>query len=916
METPGDRASLAISALTGCEYNAFGKPARVYRLQAQPLIDRCRQQPERKVAEHLQQLLIDEGLPTVEVIKYLYDGKHNCVQQDQLFDGKEQTTRFAYDPWDRVHSTTLPDRTVVNRAFAEHSVGQQVTLMEFKPGNTSEPQVAVGRQTFDSLLRLTQVSTGSANNPRVETYHYNGAQMQPSQRITALETFDYEYKPELTRQPLSVKTRSGQPATYSYDARTGGITKASNSQGERTYRYTGTGQLQHESWTDADGTVMETDYASSLLGRLISRHDTGGLETLRTYDECGRSSSVTQGALKSEFEYNRLGQLQRTTSRNQVTGVTLVTDVQYDTQGREVERVLSVSNQPTRTITQTWQGDNHLRQRDHYQGSALQLKEEFVYDARKRLVQHKCTGSRKALPKDTYGNAITQQVFRFDALDNVTQVNTRFDNGRTDVATFFYAEDDTCQLVKITHDYTDGGYRREQSFEYDANGNMLNDEQARRLVYDSQGRLIAVKDPTGQTTLITYRYDGHNHLVGVRQGNESETLRVYQGYNLSHTRKDDSYTQYLFEEDCPLGQQQLDDPDQILLLMTNASPTVIGEVLQSQVNESTYTAYGVRSSEEEIRCLLAFNSEVREELTDWYMLGRGYRAYNPNLMRFHSPDAFSPFGSGGVNPYTYCLGNPITFRDPSGHRATGGTFARPGDPGYKDPIEEPEMGFWDKFLQILIFVVAAIIAIAIAVFTAGTGLVLLATILGAIITVIGAVVGIIGVVTNNRTMVTIGTILTVIGSLLSFGAGFSSRFTGPKPAVSPPPTPRSSFDSVASRNFNESLAAEPGGSTHAINGSAQGSIYTSNTGIENDASGVGIASDSHHSTRRISLTEASGYFDDVAVTDAPTPPSPPPPSSIPLMSRGEILRNFFRPVTPKPPVWIDRIFTTEGGVRK
>lgn len=45
------------------------------------------------------------------------------------------------------------------------------------------------------------------------------------------------------------------------------------------------------------------------------------------------------------------------------------------------------------------------------------------------------------------------------------------------------------------------------------------------------------------------------------------------------------------------------------------------------------------------------------------------RAYNLTLMRFHSPDSFSPFAIGGRNAYLYCHGDPINSTDPSGRFA-------------------------------------------------------------------------------------------------------------------------------------------------------------------------------------------------------------------------------------------------------
>lgn len=48
-----------------------------------------------------------------------------------------------------------------------------------------------------------------------------------------------------------------------------------------------------------------------------------------------------------------------------------------------------------------------------------------------------------------------------------------------------------------------------------------------------------------------------------------------------------------------------------------------------------------------------------------YLLGNGYRLYNPILMRFCSPDSFSPFMI--MNSYAYCEGDPVNSSDPSGH---------------------------------------------------------------------------------------------------------------------------------------------------------------------------------------------------------------------------------------------------------
>jgi RHS repeat-associated protein len=601
---------------------------------------------------------------------YLYDGLGRCTQTS---DPLKYVTHYRYDARSRLISNTLPDEVVVKHTYAAHSVSElPVALSVIGDGK----DITVGEQAFDGLDRLTQMKCGQ----RIERYIYEGGGLQVKEKITpANQIIKYDYNLALTNQPVS-SVAPDENASFVYDNTSARLTRARNEQGTRQYDYDTVNRLIREHWTDQHNNSWETTYSNSMQGRPLKRTDvkqTGGngLDTVYEYDTLGRVKGIVQGQIQVTSEYNNLGQPSKTTTRDLSANTTLVTELKFDDQGREILRTLTQTGQTPRTLEQVWQIDGLLESRHLQQGSTTLLKETFIYDPRGRLTQHQCEGT--TLPRDSEGRAIKKQIFSFDALDNIKLSLTTFADDTSERALFTYGVDDPCQLQSIA--YFPARPSGNPEFTYDANGCQQQDERGQCLIYDSQNRLKEVKSPARQI-VSCYRYDSHDHLVTSQHGTASETLRFYQGEQLSVTVQDGRQTQLLYHFDQPLGQQVASDRSQTLLLQTNANHSVIAESQQNTLRDAVYSAYGERHSISTLLSLRAFNGEVREAF-GWYLLGRGYRAYNPILMRFHSPDSFSPFGSGGVNPYMYCLGNPIALRDPTGHSTVGfsGRLRRPDE---------------------------------------------------------------------------------------------------------------------------------------------------------------------------------------------------------------------------------------------
>ena len=101
----------------------------------------------------------------------------------------------------------------------------------------------------------------------------------------------------------------------------------------------------------------------------------------------------------------------------------------------------------------------------------------------------------------------------------------------------------------------------------------------------------------------------------------------------------------------------------ITILANDVQSSVMVRVERNLQRFRSYTPYGYQCPQPG---RMAFAGQAPEVTAD-YLLGNGYRLYNPVLMRFCAPDSWSPFGEGGLNAYAYCENNPVNRVDPSGH---------------------------------------------------------------------------------------------------------------------------------------------------------------------------------------------------------------------------------------------------------
>ncbi|WP_256578630.1 RHS repeat-associated core domain-containing protein [Pseudomonas sp. B28(2017)] len=174
--------------------------------------------------------------------------------------------------------------------------------------------------------------------------------------------------------------------------------------------------------------------------------------------------------------------------------------------------------------------------------------------------------------------------------------------------------------------------------------------------------------PNRETVLCRYHYDPLDRLVDCSPSAQSSTRRFYLKDRLATEVQGTVQRSIMQHEDQLLAQQQRQSGNvETRLLATDLQRSVLNVLDTTQPHSLSYTPYGHRPAENGLLSLLGFNGERPDPVTGWYFLGNGYRAFNPVLMRFNSPDSWSPFGKGGLNAYAYCVGDPVNRSDPTGH---------------------------------------------------------------------------------------------------------------------------------------------------------------------------------------------------------------------------------------------------------
>ena len=148
-----------------------------------------------------------------------------------------------------------------------------------------------------------------------------------------------------------------------------------------------------------------------------------------------------------------------------------------------------------------------------------------------------------------------------------------------------------------------------------------------------------------KTVLCRYHYDPLDRLVDCVPSAEAGIQRFYCKSRLASEIQGAVQRSVFQRDDHLLAKLRREGVNaNTTLLATDQQRLVLNVLDATGLHPLVYTPYGHHTLANGLVSLLGFNGERPDPVTGHYLLGNGYRAFNPVLMRFNSPDSLSPFG--------------------------------------------------------------------------------------------------------------------------------------------------------------------------------------------------------------------------------------------------------------------------------
>jgi len=580
----------------------------------------------------------------VQATSYKYDALGNLRQVVQ----GSQSRFFLYDSLGRLLRIKEPEQDV-NSSLA---ITDPVTNNgQWTAGFTYDARGSL-LTTTDAKGVVTTVSYDNLN--RVYQRTYSIPQTSDPKRITvATSTVSFKYDGLLSPSP-----NDPNPGVVAFGR--GVITEVSNS-GSMT-QLTSFDAVGHilGSRQITDGQVYPFAYQYNLAGALKSEVYPSGRMVTTGIDDNGDLSSVSSNlpnhpsvTYASDFRYLangtadqfRLGngrwETYQTNARQQITQIALGTSAS-DTSLWKVQYEYGKLNQDG-SVDVSQNDGNVAKQTITVPGITAAFVQTYKYDSLNRLQEAVETSGATQNWKQTY---------QYDRYGNRTGFTYNINGSPVSL------NSTNNPAIDSSNNRISAG----QGYDYDFNGNIIQDSLGRKFVFDADNRQRTLTDSANQT-IATYDYDGSGRRIKKTNAAGQQTVFVYDATNklvaeYSSETTSTSGRSYI-TNDLLNSPRVISNNDGNVTSRRDFMPFGESIAVARSVNQNYGVDDGLRKN---------FTSKERDNESGLDFFEARY--YASMHGRFTSPDPL--LASARVaepqswNRYNYCSNNPLNIVDPKG----------------------------------------------------------------------------------------------------------------------------------------------------------------------------------------------------------------------------------------------------------
>ena len=610
---------------------------------------------QRQAFDELSRLLSSIGADQ-QTTTYQYDKNGNLVG---TVDSMNHRTQHTFDGLNRLVATTDANQGVIKRTYNDqhmmtHHTDQRGLTTEYRYNGFGE--------------KVTQISpdTGTTH------YQYNRAGQLIKETDARDKVTEYHYDMIGRMVQVHYPAANDEDIIYAYDQQANGsygvgrLAQVNDPSGYTRYEYNAQGQISQQQYAiGATSYTVHSHY--NVAGELTGMTYPSGRTVNYLRDTQGRIQQVstrTANDAHARPVINRIGYLPFGPLEDMVYGNGTELQIRRDRDYRMMDMTLSANDSLYYAAAYDYDKAGNITA--IHQPLDQDHSEHFSYDALYRLVSAQGHYGSIDYDYDAVGNRLSLRKSEKDSLQSTLE-------------TYEYANDSNRLLTVAEHK---GTYAQQRVLDYDAVGNIINDQRAAEqnlaLVYGVNNRLQAVSKDNGHRAQYIYNAKGQrvSKIVRNADGSIATTHFHYNHHDqlMAETNGQGSpIREYLYvnQERVAVVDYQEDTDGQLAFIHNDhlGTPKLMTDAQQQLIWQDQSLPFGeIENKVAAIEQPLKFPGQYADAETGFHY--NYFRDYDPSLGRYIQSD---PIGlKGGVNTFGYVLGNPLAYSDPNGLCPTGG----------------------------------------------------------------------------------------------------------------------------------------------------------------------------------------------------------------------------------------------------